>query len=354
MKVGWTQKPFDDCLTGFPVATKVQRKDYLDDGRFPIVSQEAGLISGYWNDASDVNKLARPVVIFGDHTQVVKFIDFDFVIGADGVKVLNPREFIDPKFFYYFICANPLPSLGYARHYRHLRELTVPYPSLEEQKRIVAVLDEAFEGLSHARTNAEANLKDARELFESYRARAMAADDGSWKRCKVEDSYLRVSVPAKVPRKEYLDSGRFPIVSQESDLVSGYWNKPSDAIKVERPLVVFGDHTRHVKYVDFDFVVGADGTQIMVPLPEIHPRFYFYALQSIRLEGKGYARHFSILKKCEFSYPRNLEAQQRIAESLDEVERESAALGVAYSCKLQELSLLRQSLLQNAFSGELT
>jgi type I restriction enzyme S subunit len=122
---------------------KIQRKDFLEDGLFPVVSQEADFTNGYWNNSADVFKVAKPIVIFGDHTQVLKFIDFDFVLGADGVKLLLPKAFLDPKFFFYALRSQPLKSLGYSRHYRLLKELSIGYPSIPRQKQIVATLDES-------------------------------------------------------------------------------------------------------------------------------------------------------------------------------------------------------------------
>ena len=101
MKKGWTTKRLEDCMEPVDYTHKVQRKDFLLQGQFPIVSQEAEFTNGFWNDEADVFKISKPVVIFGDHTQVIKYVDFDFVLGADGVKILQPRDFLCPKFFFY-------------------------------------------------------------------------------------------------------------------------------------------------------------------------------------------------------------------------------------------------------------
>src|SRR5690606_33329391 len=95
-----------------------------------------------------------------------KLIDFDFVVGADGVKILKPKDFLEASFFRYFLEANPTPSLGYARHYRHISALPVPLPVLDEQKQIVAILDQAFAALDRARAYFESNLTDAQALFD--------------------------------------------------------------------------------------------------------------------------------------------------------------------------------------------
>lgn len=165
--VVWPVKPLSECIEKVEVPFKVVRKSFLEEGRFPIISQEAAFINGYWNDERDAVKVDNPVVIFGDHTQVLKLVDFDFVVGADGVKILKPKGFLEASFLRYLLEANPFPSLGYARHYRHISSLLVPLPSTTEQKRIVAKLDQAFAALDRARAHAEANLADAKELLEN-------------------------------------------------------------------------------------------------------------------------------------------------------------------------------------------
>ena len=141
MKQGWEIMPFEDSIVKVKYTTKIPSNDYLEQGLYPIVSQEEGLISGYWDNANDVFKVSSPVVIFGDHTRILKYVDFDFVLGADGVKILQPIKGLDAKFFKLYLESCKIPSLGYSRHYKLLKELQVPIPPREEQERIVAELD---------------------------------------------------------------------------------------------------------------------------------------------------------------------------------------------------------------------
>jgi type I restriction enzyme S subunit len=129
MKDGWIKRSFEDCIERVTYTQKVQRKDFLVDGAYPIVSQEEGFINGYWANQADLFKVTTPIVVFGDHTKVLKYVDFDFVLGADGVKILKPREFLLPKFFFYQLQTATLDTLGYARHYRLLKELEIAHPS---------------------------------------------------------------------------------------------------------------------------------------------------------------------------------------------------------------------------------
>ncbi len=141
MREGATYKPFDDCFDKIKTPKGVPSKDYLESGTYPVISQEEEFISGYNNDDSKLLHIPRPVVIFGDHSRVIKYVDFDFVLGADGVKVLLPKVECDAKYIYYFLKHFNVPSLGYSRHFKLLREAQIPVPSLSTQELIVRELD---------------------------------------------------------------------------------------------------------------------------------------------------------------------------------------------------------------------
>lgn len=141
MSEEWKTIPFEKSIEKVKYTSKIASSEYLEEGTYPIVSQEEGLISGYWNNSDDVFRLSKPVVIFGDHTRALKYVDFDFVPGADGVRILQPIEQINTKFLLYYLQSCKIPSLGYSRHYKLLKELSVPVPPLSEQESIVAELN---------------------------------------------------------------------------------------------------------------------------------------------------------------------------------------------------------------------
>ena len=102
MKSGWEVKKFEHCLEKVVYTKKIKRKAFLDNGKYPIISQEQEFINGHWNKSDDLFEVKKPVVIFGDHTQVLKYVDFDFVLGADGVKILQPKNDMSVTFFSLF------------------------------------------------------------------------------------------------------------------------------------------------------------------------------------------------------------------------------------------------------------
>lgn len=127
----------DDVTRGHK---KVPKSAYEEVGSTPIVDQSMDFICGYTDEVPTL--VSPPYIVFGDHTRELKYIDFPFVPGADGVKVLKPAEGIAPKFLYFYLKAHPVQELGYSRHFKLLKELAIPLPPLDEQRRIAAILDE--------------------------------------------------------------------------------------------------------------------------------------------------------------------------------------------------------------------
>ena len=161
----------------------------------------------------------------------------------------------------------------------------------------------------------------------------------------------------KIEEKNYLENGKIAIVSQGKDKIVGY----SDILKVEPykeelPLIIFGDHTLNVKYIDFPFYIGADGVKVLKTTSIIISKFLFYLLNNLKtftLINTGYRRHYPILKKLFFPLP-PLNEQKRIVEKLDFLfEKTKRAKEIIEEIKI-DIENRKISILDRAFKGVLT
>lgn len=119
----------------------------------------------------------------------------------------------------------------------------------------------------------------------------------------------------KFKTNEYRATGSVPIIDQSTDFIAGFTDETDRAYDGELPVIIFGDHTCCLKFIDFRFAVGADGTQLLRPVEGLDARYLYYALHAVDLKQFGYQRHFKLLKDCEVRVP-CLEAQRRIASIL--------------------------------------
>ncbi len=119
----------------------------------------------------------------------------------------------------------------------------------------------------------------------------------------------------KFKTNEYRTKGAIPIIDQSNDFISGFTDEVERAYNGELPVIVFGDHTCCLKFIDFRFAIGADGTQLLRPTKGLDTRYLYYALRTVELEQFGYQRHFKLLKDCDVRVP-SYELQRHIASIL--------------------------------------
>lgn len=143
---GWEWKRVEDVIEKVPLTgKKLKQSEYQEIGKFPVIDQGQSFIGGY-TDEEDLKVCCEsPLIIFGDHTRAIKYVDFDFVAGADGIQVMKPKKIFHPKLFYYFVRAIQLPDKGYARHFQLLEKSQIPLPPLPTQRHILSILEKAEE-----------------------------------------------------------------------------------------------------------------------------------------------------------------------------------------------------------------
>ena len=129
-----------------------------------------------------------------------------------------------------------------------------------------------------------------------------------------------ITPPRKILKSKFAESGRFPIIDQSQNEISGWTDDESAVINPEKPLVIFGDHTCSIKCIGVPFAQGADGIKILKPNDTLDPLYLFHTLRARPLEPDGYKRHFSKLKELEIPLP-PLEVQREIVAEIEGYQR---------------------------------
>ena len=175
-----------------------------------------------------------------------------------------------------------------------------------------------------------------------------------WEKINIQKAFSQVSTTGKkIPTKDILPFGKYPVIDQGEEFISGYFNNKDKVISANSGIVIFGDHTRNFKLVNFDFIPGGDGTKILKPNVGIDLEFFYFQCLYLELPDKGYHRHFKYFKESNFYLPPLPEQQylsQKLTALLDEVAQTKQRLEAIPAL----LKQFRQSVLADAVSGRLT
>jgi len=286
----WEEIQFTDSI----VKNKVGRNNQINAseiqplGKYPVIDQGQNFIAGYCDDETKLIKDELPFIIFGDHTRCFKYVDFPFILGADGTKVLKPNlELFDPKFYYFALLSLNIPNRGYNRHFTLLKEKKVPKPELDEQRRIAHVLSAVQTSIEQqARLIAlTRELKAAlmRQLFttglrgEKQKQTEIGQVSESWEVSRFDELCV-LQRGFDITKKEQ-KPGNVPVVS--SGGISSYHN----IAKVNAPGVVIGrkGSLGTVHYLDVDFWPH-DTTLWVKDFKGNDPLFTAYFLETLHLE----------------------------------------------------------------------
>lgn len=367
---------------------KIQQKFYLKTGDYAIVDQGQNLIGGYTNDASLQYDGELPVVVFGDHTRCVKYVDFKFVQGADGVKILLPFKSFDSKFFYYAIMNLNIPNMGYRRHFPLFDKLTLPLPPLSEQQRIVERIEELFAKLDEAKERLQEvadsfAVRKAAILHKAFTGeltkqwcRENGVSDASWEEKKGEDFFEYVTSGSRGWAKYYSDKGS--IFVRMGNLNHGTIELDfSDIQYVELPDQVEGQRSKLQKndiLISITADVGMIGlvredmdayinqhVALARPKNDLYAEFlawYFVSdvgLQQMQNKQRGATKiglGLQDIRSIILKIP-SLSEQHEIVRLIDDLLARERAAQQAAEQALASIDLMKKSILERAFRGEL-
>lgn len=192
------------------------------------------------------------------------------------------------------------------------RKIAIPVPPLEVQQEIVKILD-AFTKLE---AELEAELEARRKQNEHYRRQLLSTGLIAGAPRKSVEEIARSVIPSRsIPKSDYDSGAMVPIIDQSQAFVCGYTDDVEARLDIGE-CVIFGDHTRALKWVDFAFACGASGTKILQFTDDIFPKFAYHALSDLEIPNRGYNRHWTVLAPMTIPVPA-LDTQREIAATLD-------------------------------------
>lgn len=356
---------FDVCNSG---KEKIKQSEYLPkaDGLLPVVDQGQNLVSGYSDQFQKV-VLAKdnPLIVFGDHTRCVKYIDFDFVVGADGTQLIRTKENTLVKLGYYQLMSANIPNNGYSRHFKYVKEQTYKLIADKgEQKYIVDTLDAVAEMIKLRKETIDLTKKLIPAIFQEMFGDPITNPKG-WEMQAIKENKNVVSTGRTPPTKyNNMFGGDIPFITP-GDL-------DNDQIVSERTLTEEGAKYSRLVRAGATLVccIGNIGkTNITSQISAFNQQ-----INAIEWNNKYYNDIFGvyllkllkpifssfggavvpILNKSSFESIRiirpPLSLQDEFAKKVEQINKYI----VAQQEELEHFETLFQSLLQEAFTGVLT
>lgn len=159
---GWDLVKVGSLLDNIKSSGKTLSSEIRNEGKYPVIDQSRDFIAGFINDESKLVNSNHPIIIFGDHTRILKFINFPFARGADGTQViLSKNKRMPQHLFYHMLMNTDLSNYHYARHFKYLKECSVVLPTVE--------ISEHFENNVKPKFDLIKNLRNQNRLLKVSR-----------------------------------------------------------------------------------------------------------------------------------------------------------------------------------------
>ncbi len=412
MKVEWESKPLGDVCE-FHRGLTYGKVDEVDVSRSIVLRANNVDLATHSLDFTELRYISDAVAVPAakkvrkgsllictasgskSHLGKIAYIDDDYGYAFGGfMGQITPALGMDGRYLFHVLTSPAYKTFIEALSdgininnlkFADLRQFAVPVPPLPEQRRIVAILDEAFEAIATAKANAEKNLLNARDLF-SNRMRVLFAQNDAWERVQLHEllargwitSHLDGNHGSDYPRKEeFVDSG-VPYIAASAIKGGVVDFKEAKYLSLERAAgirkglakdrdVLFAHNATvgpvAILSTDEDVVIlGTSLTYYRCNPKHIHPEYLTHYMvspaftsQYAQVMKQSTRNQVPITKQREFFHlipP--IDVQRRISDELDELAEQIARLADIYSRRLSALEELNQSLLNQAFTGALT
>lgn len=357
----------DYAETGVPIVMPKDMKDgkILHSGLLKVPEEHAKRLSRHQVHAGNL-MIARK----GDVRKCILVTDYEdgWMTGSDCLKVVLDTEKCYPPFIYYQLRSPyigrwmEMISIGATMPSLNTRllssiEISLPnYVTQVHRSNFLVAYDKLIENnQKQIKLLEEAAQRLYKEWFVDLRFPGyedVEIIDGipeGWKRKTVGEVIDKPIRAKQIKASDYLEEGSIPVIDQSRDFIAGYTNDNESVVQRNVPIIVFGDHTRILKYISFPFAKGADGTQLILSKDECIPQaILFLALMNIDLSNYHYARHFKYLKAEEV-----LISSKNIAAAFEKIVNPIFEQIQTLRNMMMQATEARDRLLPKLMSGEL-
>lgn len=335
--------------------------DYVDNYIFDEKLVLIGEDGAKWESGENTSFIVEGKYWVNNHAHVIR-PNRDVILDDWIVYFINTSDLSK------YITGVTVPKLNQAK----MRDIEIPLPPLAEQKRIVKKLDLVFEQIERAKVHTERNLKNAKELFESYLQGVFANPGEGWEEgtlddlCAFEYGYTEKARSEGAYRfVRITDTDENGLLTKENKMYVAIFDEAEKYLLEKGDLLMArtGASAGNVMYFDGDEPsVFASYLIRMKFKKEILSKLYWYFSKSklywdqVRQLSAGSAQpqfNGGAVKQIFFSYPMSLAEQKSIVKKLDALYEQTKKLEVLYQQKLADLDELKKSILQKAFKGEL-
>jgi len=400
MKQGWEIKRLEDAVE-FQRGLTYSKKDEVDfSDNIVLRSNNVDLIKNeldftelkYINPAIEVQeskKVKKGSLLIctangsKSHLGKVALIDDDYNYAFGGfMGQVTPKEKLDSKFLFYLMTSDNykkfINELSDGANINNLKfsdlgQFEIPLPPLPEQQHIVSILDEAFAAIAKAKANAEQNLKNAKEIFESYLQGVFEKKGDGWEEkiikevCELKSG---TTISTNLERSEgdvlYVKVGDMTLPENEVEINTSSRFVYKAEIKANQIIpngaIIFpkrgGAIATNKKRIIIKPTIVDLNTMAIIPGNKIDADYFFHWFQLIDLNSISNGTSIPQINNYSFDdvkipFPKSKETQQTIVRQLDALRAETQKLEAVYQKKIADLEELKKSILQKAFAGEL-
>lgn len=336
---------------------KLSSSKYLQEGRFPIIDQSQNYICGWTDDDEAIITKPLPVIVFGDHTCVLKLVDQPFAQGADGIKIITVNRSVSVEYLYYHMLHRPLVTKQYKRHFSTLKNRFVcfPNPKSGEQQKIADCLG-SLDDLIAAETQKLKALRQQKQglmqqLFPKPGETVLRLrfpefwNTAKWVRIPLSDAFKTI-VNGRANAQDHEEDGVYPLFDRSKVV------KRSRTFLFDTEAVILPGEgmSFQPQYFNGKFNLHQRVYALMEPTLDSH--FAFYALDRYKaaladsaVQSTVRSLRMSIIENFDIPCPTSGPEQQKIADCLGSMDDMIAAEGR----KLKALQQHKQGLMQQLF-----